>query len=392
MRVPKGFRGSSTGVWRLLKSIYGLKQASNVWYRKLRGVLERIGFSRSQVDHALFIYRCVWRGVLVHCLLAMHVDDGLAGCNSKSFLAWLKAEIEKEFGIKDLGPVKQFLGVQFERDRASRQLWIHQAEYIDNLLEEYGMLDCNPCSTPMDHAFPFGRPNDVFPAVPNIVAAFQHFVGKLLFLVLCSRPDAFYSVMRLSQHLVNPEPCHMATGKRLLRYLKGTAHYRVHYGGEHVDAPLKCFVDSDWANDPVDRASISGYVWFMAGGPISWSSKKQTTIALSSTEAEYMAITHAIQEGIWLCSSLNQALLPITTPTELRIDNTGAIALASKGSNHARSKHIDVKFHFIRLHIDSGVFVPSYIPTAENTADIMTKPLARLLFDRHCLGLGLFTL
>ena len=140
MRCPDGHTPTvPNSVWRLLKSLYGLKQASRVWYQLLRKVLEALGFVRSDFDHALFIFRRSWSGVAVHCLLAMHVDDGLAGCNHCPFLSFLKGEIRKAFGIKDLGPVVSFLGVQFERNRASCELWLHQSLFIDTLLAEYGM-------------------------------------------------------------------------------------------------------------------------------------------------------------------------------------------------------------------------------------------------------------
>ena len=127
------------GLWRLLKSIYGLKQASRIWYRLLRKVLETLGFTRSEFDHALFIFNRTWGSALVHCLLAMHVDDGLAGCNSEEFLAFIKMEIRKRFGIKDLGPLKTFVGIQFKRDYLTREIWIHQEMYINLLLAEHNM-------------------------------------------------------------------------------------------------------------------------------------------------------------------------------------------------------------------------------------------------------------
>jgi hypothetical protein len=140
---PKGLRG----VWRLLKSLYGLKQASLIWYKLLRKVLESLGFLRSEFDHAVFVYKCLWGGKEVHCLLAMHVDDGLASCTSMGFLTFIKSEIKKAFGIKDLGPLRIFLDVQFEQNLETCKLWIHQEMFIDSLLLKYELTDCNAVKT-----------------------------------------------------------------------------------------------------------------------------------------------------------------------------------------------------------------------------------------------------
>jgi hypothetical protein len=148
--LPPGVDKVSNCVLKLLKSIYGLKQASMVWYIKIRKVLESLGLVRSEVDHALFHFSGEWNGVMVSAIIALHVDDGLGGSDHPPYLAWVKAEISKEFGIKDLGAVKQFLGVEFERNLMSRTLKMHQQSYIKMLLEEQGLSNCNPIKTPMD--------------------------------------------------------------------------------------------------------------------------------------------------------------------------------------------------------------------------------------------------
>ena len=174
------------GIWRLLKSIYSLKQASRVWYRLLHKVLESLGFTRSEFDHALFIFNRTWGSSLVHCLLAMHVDDGLAGSNSDDFLSFIKSEINKRFGIKDLGPLKTFVGIQFKRDHLAREIWIHQEMYIDSLLAEHDLTSCNAVVTPLDPSFPLGHEEVTYPVVDNLTHAFQHLIRSLLFLQLCS--------------------------------------------------------------------------------------------------------------------------------------------------------------------------------------------------------------
>ena len=348
------------GVWRLLKSLYasGLKQASLIWYNLLRTkVLGALGFLRSEFDHAVFVFKRAWGGEEVHCLLAMHVDDGMAGSTSKSFLTFIKGEIKKAFGIKDLGPLRNFLGVQFERNLDTRELWIHQEAFIDSLLAEYDLTNCNAVKTPLDSDHPFGLPTDAHAPVDNLTQVFQRIVGSLLFLQICSRPAISFAVLALSQHCASPSLCHLAAAKRVLRYLKGTHSYRLHYSGESQLLPLSGLSDADWAGDKKDRASISGFVWSLGGGPISWSAKKQNCIALSTTEAEYVALTRAIQEGIWIRQSLSQFHIDCPTPLVICTDNNGAKSLCVNDSNHGKAKHIDIHYHFIRSHIESKHFL-----------------------------------
>jgi len=215
MRYPPGYTSPKDlrGVWRLLKSLYGLKQASLIWYKLLRKVLESLGFLRSEFDHAIFIYKRLWDREEVHCLLAMHVDDRLAGCTSMDFLTFIKGEIKKAFGIKDLGPLRTFLGVQFERNLESCELWIHQEMFINSLLLEYELTNCNAVKTPLDRDHPLGLSTDIYPSVANLTQSFQRLVGSLLFLQTCSRPDISFAVLLLSQHCSSPEPRHFAAAK-----------------------------------------------------------------------------------------------------------------------------------------------------------------------------------
>ena len=221
----------------------------------------------------------------------MHVDDGLAGCNHLPFLTHIKAEIHKAFGIKDLGPVKCFLGVQFERNLSTRELWLHQSMYIDTLLADHGLTDCNSVATPLDPHHPLGLDSDTSDAIPHLTESFQRLIGSLLFLQMCTRPDLSFAVLLLSQHCASPLPRHFAAARRVLQYLKGTKDLRLRYGGSSANLALSGLSDADWASDKSNCASTSAFVWALAGGPISWSSKKQSCIALSTAEAEYVALT-----------------------------------------------------------------------------------------------------
>lgn len=393
MRQPKGFEEGDWKVlvWKMLHTIYGLKQSAMEWYEEIKAVMEELGFARCAVDYVVFIYDHIdtSTGTRTFCIIGWHVDDSLGTSNSPKFLAWVKFKVNSRFGIKDLGEVAKFLGIQFERDRLSWWLWMHQGEYIKHLLDEYDLLECNPVLLPLDPAYPFGRTTESHPTIPNLGTHYCKLIGELLYLAICTRPDISFAVNSLAQHNATPLPSHYAAAKRVLCYLSGTIDLHLQYGGDRADDELHGFCDADWASAPEDRLSISGYAWYYGGGLITHISKKQSTHTLSSTEAEYMAMTHAIQEGLWLTSLFTTLHLYLPLPVIIEMDNTGAITLSTEARNHIHSKHIDVRYLFIREHIAKDTFLLKWLPSHRNMADILMKALARPLFLKHLTSLQL---
>ena len=391
IRQPRGYEESGPNgealVGKLNSSLYGIKQAAYEFYRILCKELEGQGFTRCEADHAVFSLR----RDEVQCLLAWHVDDGMAGSNNSLFLSETKRRLHARFGIMDMGPITKYLGIQFERDRSTRELWIHQGEYILHILDEYGLSDCHPVVLPVDPNYPFLSDDMAakLPDIPDLMSLYPKLIGELLYLSVCTRPDIAHAVQRLSQYLARPTPRLFAAAKHILQYLAGTVNYRLHYGGATRTSELHGYSDADWATCPEDRVSITGYCWFYHGGVISHVSKKQSTQALSSTEAEYMAIASALQEGLWLRTFFQLLNIPFPTPIRLYVDNAGAIAVSREASNNHRTKHIDIRFHFCHTHIESGIFSTDWLASVKNIADILTKALPRPLFSRHVSGLSL---
>jgi hypothetical protein len=335
-------------VAHLLSSLYGLKQAAYDWYELLCDVLTHLGFLRCEADYAVFIFNHINdEGERVLCIIAWHIGNGLAGSNNQKFLDQTKAQIAECFGITDLGAVTKYPGIQFSQDQKTCELWMHQEDYILYLLEEHGMTSCNPVSLPMDPTFPFRCPMDIFPHVEDLPTEYRKLVGELLYLAMYTCPDIVLTVMHLSQHNASPKSKHYAAAKHMLCYLAGMLTMCMHYGGAGINPNLHSFSDSDWASCPEDHVSITRYVWFLNGGPISHSAKKQTTQALLSTEAEYMALTMAVQDSLWLKSLFEHLSIPLNLPLQLFADNTSMIALSKEATNHIRTKHIDICFHFI---------------------------------------------
>jgi hypothetical protein len=265
---------------------------------------------------------------------------------------------------------------------------MHQSEYISFLLQEYGLTDCNPARLPADPKAPLGDAADSYPETPDLCHAYLKLVGELIYLAVNTRPDISYIVNALTQHNAHPEPHHLAAAKRVLRYLAGTINLRMYYEHDGTNEGLHTYADASWANE-VGRRSVTGYTWYYAGCLISHVSKKQATVALSSTEAEYMATTHVIQEGLWLRSLLTELSVPFSIPVPMYLDNSGAIALSSAAKFHQHSKHINIRYHFIHEHVDNAIFSLVWLPSHRNITDILTKALAKPAFEGFRCALGL---
>lgn len=223
--------------------------------------------------------------------------------------------------------------------------------------------------------------------------SYQEAVGSLIWLSTISRPDIAFAVHKIGQYSSNPGPTHWTALKRVFRYLSGTRGMRTTYGGPEFDHDLDSiygiYSDADFASNPDDRKSISGFVVLLAGGPVAWSAKKQSTTALSTAESEYAAITHAARTAIWYTYLFNELGIPLKGLTQLYSDNQSAITLTEDPQFHARSKHFDIHNHFVREKVETGIIQISYCPTDDMVADIFTKALPRIKHQKFTKELGL---
>ena len=218
---------------------------------------------------------------------------------------------------------------------------------------------------------------------------YRNAVGCLMYLMVGTRPDLAAAVGVLSQFASNPCPTHWQALKRVFRYVQGTKTHGIEFQAKEQEG-LQGYSDADWAGDVDTRRSTSGYAFMMNGGCISWRSKKQRTVALSSTEAEYMALTEAVQEAIWLKAFLCElGEMSLSDAVKIHEDNQGSIALAKNPECHKRTKHIDIRYHFVREKVEDGQVVLQYCPTKEMKADLMTKPISAVQFEglRNKLGI-----
>ena len=389
MRPPRGVLkpGQEGKVLRLLKGLYGLKQAGRGWYLEMTRVLVKdLGFERSAIDHSVY-YR---RKGEEHTIVAVATDDMALTSKRAVDAAKFKSEIQKYWDITDHGPIKWFLGFEIKRDRKAKTISINQRAYIEAIVEKFRLTNAKPISTPMDPGAQFSveqSPSSLNQTAGMRGVPYNEAIGSVLWPAVVSRPDIAYAVGILSQFIQNPGQAHWEGLKRVITYLATTKDLWLTFGGQ-TDALVQGFCDADWASQK-HRHSISGFSFHYGAGAVSWSSKKQGVVSLSSTEAEYVAQTHAAKEGIWLRSFVSEISPGERKPLTISCDNQGAIALAKDNKFHARTKHIDLRYHFIREAVEDGKIIVNYIPTNENVSDIFTKPLARPKFAKFVEMLGL---
>jgi hypothetical protein len=374
-------------VYRLRKSLYGLKQAGRRWYEKLVLIMSKLGFDRCEGDQAVFYRRCEKTNVLI--IVLVHVDDCSIVGKTKALVARFKLEIAKFVDITDMGELHWILGIEVRRIREERKILLSQKSYIDSILRRYGLDDSKPISTPMDPNIRLTSAQS--PSTTEEIAVMRNIpyheaVGSLMYATLGTRPDICFAVQTVSRFNSKPGLAHWDAVKRIFRYLKGTSELRLTYGG--VVKELVGYADADGSMGE-DRKAISGYAFMINGGAVSWSAKRQEIISLSTTESEYIAATYASKEALWLRQLISQLFGIHLDATTLFSDNQSAIALTKEHQYHARTKHIDIRFHFIRWIIEDGKIRLVYCPTEEMVADIFTKALPSTKVKHFALELGL---
>lgn len=315
------------------------------------------------------------------------MDDLVLAAPTTDKIDWIRTKLNQEFDMTDLGEFKTFLGLEIVRDRTRRALHLLQAKYIQKILGENHMQACNPANTPADPHIRLERSQPDFEATLTEKRKYQSAVGSLMYAMLGTRPDIAYAVATVSQYSTNPTTTHWTAVKRIFRYLAGTQNRGLPYTIHGIGSG---FTDADWGGGD-DCKSSGGYAFTLNGTAICWTSKKQSTVALSSREAEYMASTQATKESLWLQALMIDlgARAHLEEVRNIYIDNQGAIALARNLEYHARTKHIDIQYHFVHEHLESKRITLTYLPTSEMTADILTKALPQPAFTKHNLGLGL---
>ena len=380
MRQPDGYVNEEYPdyVCKLKRSIYGLKQSARCWNTVIDTFLKSSGYKQMESDSCLFMKSVKDpNGVSKFVILSIHVDDILLFSNDTSMLDEEKKLIGSKFKIDEMGEVKYILGMLIRRDRERGKMTISQPKYLEGILKRFGMDKKKPVSTPLEPGKHFQElPDDENPANIN---EYQKLISCLTYVTTATRPDLASAVGILSKYMSTPSNEHWKGVKRVLRYIKGTINYGLVFDGKSTRCFLIGYSDADWANDVDTRKSTSGYVFQINGSTVSWSSKRQSCVARSSTEAEYVALSHATQEVVWLRRLLNDIGETQDQPSIMNEVNQGAIELSKNPRFHNRTKHIDVAYHFIRQKVNDR-FNVKYCSTGQMLADVMTKSLPRQTF------------
>ena len=365
-------------VLRILVALYGLRQSAFEFYTLFSSLLLSLGMTRCEVDHGVFFGE--WTstpdpsismpadGRPLVLYVPLHVDDGLAVTNSSSLYSWFLRMLAARLLIVDLGPCSKFLSILIIHDRPNRRLWLSSHVYVSELLDEWNLSSCKPASTPFSSSVLdlLPAPSNSLPDISDtdLLPKYQRLVGCLLYLAIATRPDIAYYAMWLGQFNAKPSRTHFLAAKHVLCYLLGTRYLALCFDVPSSNAPssLRGFLqncgcsDADWASDATDQKSISGYSFYFEGSLVSWSAVKQKSIALSSTEAEYYAMSHAFKEALWIRVFLGFLKFPVPCPFPIFSDNQAACSLSNSLAISARSKHIDIRHHFIREHVQDGPF------------------------------------
>ena len=379
MEQPEGFKvkGQEGKVLRLWRAIYGLKQAALAWWKALDKSMGELGFTRLRSDSGIFVNKD--QSIIV----IVYVDDVLFLGADKKKLLKTKELFMKRWECRDLGDAQEFLHMRIRRKDG--KIYLDQSAYLQKVVERFNLQNAKPAPTPLPEGY---QPS---PAKENASAdlrsRYQQVIGSLLYIMLGTRPDIAFAVTKLSQDASNPSKEHLDKALYICRYLLGTPNYALVYDGPE-DGGLEAYADSDWASNPNIWKSTSGYVVKLMGTIFSWNTHVQKTIALSSTEAEYMSLSDTSHQLIWvknLFSKLGIQLAPIP----LYGDNQGSIFIASNPVQEKRSKHIDLHYHYIRDVVQSGKIELFFVEGTQNPADMFTKNLGRVKFLKFREQLGL---
>jgi hypothetical protein len=381
MKQPHGFDDHSGRVCLLSKAIYGLKQASREWNKEVTSMFSTLQYQQCKSDPCVYVKRQEKN----LCIGVLWVDDLITAANDKRMRQDLIAGLSSRYKLKDKGELTWFLKLRVVYSKEAGVLTIDQGKYLSELMERFNMKSCGPKSTPQAPGVILTKqdaPRTLEENAKMSHTPYKEAVGCLLYSSYWTRPDTANATRDVSRMMACAGEAHWQAVKHILRYIQGTQAKGIKYKRTGQGLAIIGYTDASWASDQDDRKSTSGYIFLMAGGPISWSSKRQQTVALSSCEAEYLALGAAAQEAMFLRHLVTELTGEEQGPTTILVDNQSAISMADNPSHHSRAKHLAVREHFIRECISSKQINLKWCPTADMVADLLTKPVTAPVFKR----------
>jgi hypothetical protein len=388
MRQPEGFvqPGKENLVCKLYKGIYGLKQSGRVWHHTLKSELGKLGFTPGDADTT--VYFKFGEGGNIQ-LSGWYVDDGLLAANSTESMDRMINDIRGSFDIQDLGEPDRLVGIRISRNRELGTIHISQPSFINTIAKRFEITSGRSVISPMDQNSDLRVATN---ADDTIDVPYASLIGSINYCAVSTRPDISYATNKCAQFTSQPTLEHWEAAKRIIRYLLHTKEHGITYvqdgaGVEGYAHNLAGFTDADFAGDVNDRKSTTGWIFTFNGSPISWASKKQNLVTRSSMESELVAGSIASAEGIWLIR-LGKDFKHEFSPIPLFTDNQSFIMFSNNDVSNNRTKHIDTHYHYTRDQVIAGTIKLHYIPTLDNPADILTKPLSPRKHVHLLNGLG----
>jgi hypothetical protein len=383
MEQPDGFvvDGQEGKVCKLLKSLYGLKQAPKQWHEKFERTLTAEGFVVNEADKCVYYRHGGGEGVI----LCLYVDDILIFGTNLNVIKEVKEFLSRCFEMKDLGVADVILNIKLLKDD-NGGITLLQSHYVEKILSRFGYSDCKSSPTPYDPSVLIRKNR----RIARDQLRYSQIIGSLMYLASATRPDISFAVSKLSRFVSNPGDVHWHALERVLRYLKGTASYGIHYTG--YPRVLEGYSDSNWISDADETKATSGYLFTLGGGAVSWKSCKQTILTRSTMEAELTALDTATVEAEWLRELLMD--LPVVEKPipaiPMNCDNqTVIIKVNSSKDNMKSSRHVKRRLKSVRKMRNSGVIALDYIQTSRNLADPFTKGLSRNVIENASREMGL---
>ena len=379
MHQPNRYNNGSGRVYKLIKTLYGLKQSSREWNTKLNEKMWGQGFQRLWSEPCTYTHSTNNKIAIV----TVWVDNLLLFADSVETMDKMKNDIRQEWDVTDMGEPTKIVGIEIAQ--TPRKISIAQKHSIETILQRQGLTNANPVWMPLN-------PNVKIVSNPdgnegNKSNSFAELLGELQYIANMTRPDIAFTVNRLALYTVNPSMQHITTLKCILQYLSGTQEYEITYKSIPDYPTFKGFANAAYG-DREDGKSTTGYVFLEADGTITWHSRKQGVTAQSSTEAEYIALWESGKEASWLRNLHRKLGFPQWSPTMLMCDNTGAVAIAKNPTFHKRTKHINSHYHWIREKVQAGRFNVDFCRTANQTANMLMKALPRPKHECHTKEMG----
>lgn len=374
MKQPPGYvvNGMESKVCRLKKSLYGLKQAARSWNQRLNEVLVENGFQRCEADPCLYRKQIDGRW----CYVLVYVDDLIVASEDERIITELERSLESNFEVSSLGDVRFYLGIEVNRDQTG-DFHINQRKYIEEVVNSVGLQDAKVSAIPLDVGY--GKTEEEDDLLPNN-QQYQKVVGQLLYIAVNSRPDIAAAISIMSRKVSCPTQQDWNELKRIVRYLKGTKDLKLTLSSSSDRSGLTGYADADWAECRDDRKSNSGYVFKFCGGTISWACRKQTCVSLSTAEAEFVSLSEASQEAVWL-QRLLEDLGEKAEAVTIFEDNQSCLKMLDSEKFSNRTKHISTKFHYAKDLKTNGTIKYVYCPTESMAADLLTKPVPRVRLE-----------